>query len=198
MTDRSASGFTWRRPCRSRRRIRARSLRAAGVGGQRDGLRFRRPQRFRPGIQADAVAGQIPALPDLAGLAVDHDDDVLVVRRPGRSGVLGTAGDRDLRPLHPCWIDADPRISARPVRRPRGAPVLRLASRKADNGHGRNRNAPNLHGFPLARLAYCAPGWSPRPPGSDGSGRTQMLRKLIGGLGSPWACSLIGSGPCGL
>ena len=28
------------------------------------------------------------------------------------------------------------------------------------------------------------------------SSRTQMLRKLIGGLGSPWACSLIGAAPC--
>ena len=29
--------------------------------------------------------------------------------------------------------------------------------------------------------------------GADGSSRTQMFRKLIGGLGSPWACSLIGA-----
>ena len=28
---------------------------------------------------------------------------------------------------------------------------------------------------------------------AEGNSRTQMLRKLIGGLGSPWACSLIGA-----
>ena len=28
---------------------------------------------------------------------------------------------------------------------------------------------------------------------AQSSGRTQMLRKLRGGLGSPWACSLMGA-----
>lgn len=41
------------------------------------------------------------------------------------------------------------------------------------------------------RYGMCTCGWS-------GSGRTQMLRKLIGSLGSPCAWSLIGSGPCAL
>ena len=49
---------------------------------------------------------------------------------------------------------------------------------------------PTTGAVPRAPYRQSGPGYFER---TDGSSRTQILRKLIGGLGSPCACSLIGA-----
>jgi len=86
-----------------------------------DGRDLRRSQRPLPRVHADAVAGEIAAGPQLAGIRVGHDDDRLIVNGSRRG-----FADRLLRrdhtgPLAAGTVDADadvPPVAAEITERP--------------------------------------------------------------------------------